>query len=160
MGRPGTRYPAKMNRRTPTRIQVLGKGHAGPSLGEGPQDLACFPTKCDAGSRPELEARAREEGQERVHRGVTGSPWRGPLALALPRRGGRGVHCPEDDLAIMICTKAGVFSGHSRPGMPVRHGPGPLAPRPSCSSSQECPPGVGTGRRRGAKNNSYLTHFA
>lgn len=47
--RPG--HPAEMNEMTPTWMWELGKGPAGPFLGEGLGDLVCFPTRCDAESK-------------------------------------------------------------------------------------------------------------
>lgn len=85
---------------------------------------------------PQHEACARKEGQEKgfgdgmsLTGGFQASLGRALSAPVLPRSSGRGGHCPKDDPAIMICTKAGVFSRRSRACMSIKHGPGHLASR-------------------------------
>lgn len=121
---------------TPMQMWVLGEGHAGPSLGEEPRTVFSLSQSARLRAGPQHEACAGKEGQDRGFRdgtsltgGLRASLGRGLSAPVLPRSSRRGGHCPKDDPAIMICTRAGVFPRRSRACMSIKHGPGHLASR-------------------------------
>lgn len=145
---------AKMHKMTPIRTRVL-------SWERNPRILFAFPHSVMLGAGPEHGPRARKEGAGTVRGSQVGcGAFSAPV---LPRSTGQAGHCTKDNVAIIICKQAGVFSSWEwgRACMSIKYGPGHLASRNELLFFPRSPLGVGVGKEeKEPKNTSYLTHFA
>lgn len=145
---------AKMHKWPSHRCGPGPRGHAGPSLGEGPGALSAFPRSVMQRADPELGACARIAGREGASR--EGAPVRGGARPSLP--------CPAQALSPGPQHRGrGLLQAHEGWNFTsVGHRRGHVASRNELFFFPRVPAwGWAWGREeKEPKNNSYLTHFA